>query len=373
MTQPRDFGFGEEQVMLQEAARRFCEDKQPLNALRQASSGTEDPYHGKKRAGFFDAAIWREMVELGWTGLAAPESAGGVGLTLVTAVTLAEEIGRAAMPTPLTSTLQTTYVLKEASTPTADAWLTRIVEGEAASLAIQTADGSHLPDCTEVTAKDGRLFGTASFVQDLQKIDFLIVSAKEDGITKLYAIDKSDNGISLHFDKIVDLTRDQGRASFNNAAAECITNNGVGTLKKSMPAILTLISADIAGGCEWLLQATSEYASIRTQFNRPIGFFQAVKHPIVNMMIAIDETRSLVYNAACAYDTEPEKITLGAHLAKSSAADTAEFCANRATQLHGGIGFTWEHDVQIYHKRQLHSKQLYGDAIWHREQAAQHL
>ena len=201
----------------------------------------------------------------------------------------------------------------------------------------------------------------------------LVVAAKESGQTKLYALNTATEGVSVQFDKIVDLTRDQGRVTFDGAAAECIAEDGAKVLAAAMPAILTLIAADVAGGCEWLMQATAEYASVRTQFDRPIGFFQAVKHPIVNMMIAADETRSLVYNAACAYDTEPEKAALAAHLAKSSAADTAEFCANRSTQLHGGIGFTWEHDVQIYHKRQLHSKQLYGDAVWHREQAASYL
>ena len=370
MAQPKDFGFGEEQIMLQEAARRFCEDKQPLTALREATAGSEDPYHGKERAGFFDPAIWQEMVELGWSALAVPEAAGGVGMSLVTAVTIAEEIGRSAMPTPLTSTLQSTYVLRNADNPSANKWLNRIVEGQAAGLAIQPADGSHLPDSTTIVAEAGKLSGTASFVQDLQKVDFLIVAAHESGQTRLYAVDIASKGISLDFDKIVDLTRDQGRVTFDQVSAECITEDGAEALSAAMPAILTLIAADIAGGCEWLLQATAEYATVRTQFDRPIGFFQAVKHPIVNMMIATDETRSLVYSAACAYDNEPSRAKLAAHLAKSSAADTAEFCSNRATQLHGGIGFTWEHDVQIYHKRQLHSKQLYGDSIWHREQAA---
>ena len=370
MAQPKDFGFGEEQIMLQEAARRFCEDKQPLTALREATAGSEDPYHGKERAGFFDPAIWQEMVELGWSALAVPEAAGGVGMSLVTAVTIAEEIGRSAMPTPLTSTLLSTYVLRNADNPSANRWLNRIVEGQAAGLAIQPADGSHLPDSTTIVAEAGKLSGTASFVQDLQKVDFLIVAAHESGQTRLYAVDIASKGISLDFDKIVDLTRDQGRVTFDQVSAECITEDGAEALSAAMPAILTLIAADIAGGCEWLLQATAEYATVRTQFDRPIGFFQAVKHPIVNMMIATDETRSLVYSAACAYDNEPSRAKLAAHLAKSSAADTAEFCSNRATQLHGGIGFTWEHDVQIYHKRQLHSKQLYGDSIWHREQAA---
>jgi len=159
---------------------------------------------------------------------------------------------------------------------------------------------------------------------------------------------------------------------FDNAPAEQITPPGEGEriLESALPAILTLLAADMAGAAEWQLQTTAEYAKVRSQFDRPIGFFQAVKHPIVNMMIAADETRSLVYNAACAWDTDPADALRCALLAQSSASDTASFCSNRSTQLHGGIGFTWEADVQIYHKRQMHSQFLFGDGSWHREKLA---
>ncbi|MEM9623296.1 MAG: acyl-CoA dehydrogenase family protein, partial [Pseudomonadota bacterium] len=201
---------------------------------------------------------------------------------------------------------------------------------------------------------------------------FLVVAASENQQVGLYCIDLQSSGVACHADRIVDLTRDQGRAVFTEAKAECVSapTDGAAVLHRSLPALLTLVAADIAGGCEWLLQTTAEYAKVRVQFDRPIGFFQAVKHPIVNMMISIDETRSLLYNAACAYDSDPEDAHRCAYLAKSSASDTAEFCANRGTQLHGGIGFTWEVDVQIYHKRQMHSQQLFGDGIWQREQLA---
>jgi len=373
MAQPRDFGFGEEQEMLKDAARRFMDDKAPLLALRKAAKGTEDPYLGDERTGFYDQEAWREMVELGWTALAVPEEAGGVGMSLVTAVAVAEEVGRAAMPTPLTSTLQTTYVLKHAGTAAATEWLQKIAEGQSATLAIQGQEDALQWDSATVTADGDQLNGTAWYVQDLQKVDFLVVAARSGNDLKLYAIDKSAAGIELGYDRIVDLTRDQGRVTFSGASATCISDDGLAALAAAEPALLTLVAADIAGGCEWLLQTTAEYAKVRTQFDRPIGFFQAVKHPIVNMMIEIDQTRSLAYNAACAYDTDPDTAHRAAHLAKSSASDTAEFCANRATQLHGGIGFTWEHDVQIYHKRQIHSQQLFGDGIWHREKAAAYL
>ena len=369
MAQPRDFGFGEDQQLFKDTALRFATDKQPLVHLRRATAGTEDPYLGKERAGSYDEAAWQEMVQLGWTALAVPESAGGAGMNLITAVAVMEEIGRAAMPTPLTSTLLATFVLRETGTPEAAAWLTKIAEGRSAALAITGADGSLEPDSTDVAANDQALSGTSYFVQDLQKVDLLVVAASNAEGVGLYCIDSDNPAVTRTADRIVDLTRDQGRVSFDRALADCVApaNTGAEALHKSLPALLTLVAADIAGGCEWLLQTTAEYAKVRTQFDRPIGFFQAVKHPTVNMMIAVDETRSLVYNAACAYDTDPDDAHRCAYLAKSAASDTAEFCANRGTQLHGGIGFTWEADVQIYHKRQMHSQQLFGDGVWQRQ------
>lgn len=373
MAQAKDFGFGEEQQMLKEASLRFMQDKEPLAHLRKHIAGTEDPYLGEERSGIYDREAWQEMVQLGWTALAVPEEAGGAGMNLVTAVGVMEEIGRAAMPTPLTSTLFATFVLREAGTPQAMTWLSKIAQGSSAAIAIFGQDGSLQADSTDVTVAADQLSGTSYFVQDLQKVDFLVVAASDGGQIGLYCVDLESEGVTRRADRIVDLTRDQGRAVFTNAGAECVAplGEGAAALHSSLPALLTLAAADIAGGCEWLLQATAEYAKVRVQFDRPIGFFQAVKHPIVNMMIAVDETRSLVYNAACAYDTDPEDAHRCAYLAKSSASDTAEFCANRGTQLHGGIGFTWEVDVQIYHKRQMHSQQLFGDGVWQRQQLAE--
>lgn len=373
MTQPRDFGFGEEQEMLKDQARRFMEDKQPIVSLRAATRGTEDPYLGDEREGSFDRDAWNEMVQLGWTALAVPESAGGIGMDLVTAVAVQEEVGRAAMATPLSVTLEATFVLREAGTDAAGEWLGQIAGGRSASLAVQGRDGSWEPDSTDVTASEDRLSGTAWYVQDLQKVDFLVVAASDGDQVKLYCVERDSQGIDLGRDRIIDLTRDQGRVTFDNVPAVCVSDTGAEVLSRAMPALLTLVSADIAGACEWLLQATAEYAKVRTQFDRPIGFFQAVKHPVADMMIAVDETRSLVYAAACSYDHEPGQAHRAAHFAKSSASDTAAFCANRATQLHGGIGFTWEHDVQIFHKRVMHAQNLHGNGVWNREQAAAYL
>ena len=136
MSQPRSFGYGEEQEMIKDAARRFVANKSPLTHLRTQIEGTEDPYHGRDRAACYDEAAWKEMIDLGWQSLAVPEAQGGSGMDLVTAVALAEEIGRAAMPSPLTSTLQSTFVLRQAASEGANSLLAGIANGASVTLAI---------------------------------------------------------------------------------------------------------------------------------------------------------------------------------------------------------------------------------------------
>lgn len=367
MAQVRDFGFDDETGMLKDAVRRFFDEKQPLAQLRPHLAGTEDPHRGDERAGWFNADDWQEIKELGWHLLAVPEAAGGIGMGLVAAAAIQEEVGRAACPTPLTGTLQSTFVLKEAN---ATARLEQIAAGHSMALAIHGQEDSLTTDSTDVVANGNRLTGTSWYVQDAQKADgFIVAAAAPDGIG-LYHVDQA--AVEVRPDRIVDLTRDQARVVLDDVEAEVVAAPGEGekALTQAMPALLTLLAADMAGAAEWQLQATAEYAKVRTQFDRPIGFFQAVKHPIVNMMIAADETRSLVYSAACAWDHDPDDALRCALLAQSNASDTASFCSNRSTQLHGGIGFTWESDVQIYHKRQMHSQFLLGDGSWHREKLA---
>ncbi|HEY5646232.1 MAG TPA: acyl-CoA dehydrogenase family protein [Pseudomonadales bacterium] len=367
MVQPRDFGFDEQTAMLKDSAARFLDEHAPLAALRKSLAGAEDPYRGNVRTSFHDPAAWREMQDLGWHLVAIPEACGGLGMGLVAAVALQEEIGRAACPSPLTGTLQSVFVLREAG---ASDLLSAVAAGTSIGLALHGEDGSLETDSTDVTAEGTRLTGTSWYVQDAQKADGFIVAALASEGVGLYYVSREQADVRP--DRIVDLTRDQGRLVLDGVDAQVVAapGEGAGVLARALPALWTLLAADMAGAAEWQLQTTAEYAKVRVQFDRPIGFFQAVKHPLVNMMICADETRSLVYAAACAYDTDPDDARRTAHLAKASASDTASFCANRSTQLHGGIGFTWESDVQIYHKRQMHSQFLLGDGAWHRQQLA---
>ena len=373
MATPKDFGFTEDISMLKDTFAKFLSEQKTIENLRPSLKGTEDPYHGDQRSAFYDTQSWQQTVELGIHAVSIPEDQGGIGMGLVAATAIAEEIGRYALATPLTNMLLATFLLRAIDSPEGNALLEAMAGGTRVGIALYGEDASLEGDSTDVRVEDGKLQGQSWYVTDAQKSEILIVAAESaDGID-LYRVDCQSANVRVLDDRIVDLTRDQARIQFDGAEAQALTTGGRGLLsfQKSLPALLTLTAADIAGAAEWQLQTTAEYAKVRSQFDRPIGFFQAVKHPIVDMMITADETRSLVYQAAAAFDFEPEDAARCAHLAKSSASDTAEFCANRSTQLHGGIGFTWEADVQIYHKRQMHSQFLFGAGIWQRAKLAE--
>lgn len=381
MGQPRDFGFGEEEQLIRDAARRFLNENAGIERLRRiVASDHRVAYENETPPLAYDEELWRQIVELGWTSLAVPAESGGAGMRMVAVAALAEEAGRVALPSPLVATLLATCALREAGGEAARRYLERIVAGTPATLAITNAAGSWEPGDTDVkvTSSAGVLVlnGTAFFVQEARKSEFFIVSARAEKGVGLCAVDAETPGVTIRPDHILDLTRDQGRVELQDVRvsdSQIIAEPGEGAavLRRATPALLTIVAADLCGAGEWQLQMTAEYAKLRKQFDRPIGFFQAVKHPIVNMMIEVDRARSLVYAAACAIDTEPRKAERFARMAKAAAADMAGFCSGRSVQLHGGIGFTWESDLHIYFKRQLHNQMLFGDGAHQRAKLAE--
>ncbi len=367
MTQPDNFGFGEEAALLKASARKFFNEKLPTSTLHALVAADHRPERGSEC--LWDLGLWQQMVDLGWTMLAVPESAGGVGMPAVAVAGLAEELGRAAFPCPLLGTINASYVLAACGQGGEQA-LAEIAEGRAASLAITNEQGSWAPGDTGVTESAGKLNGTAWYVQDARKADRLLVSARSDAGIALYWVASDATGVTVHADTILDLTRDQAHVGFDDVPAVQVYSNGLAALSEALPAIWTILAADMVGAAEWQLQTTVEYVGTRQQFDHPLGFFQAVKHPLVNVMLQIDRAKSLVYNAACAIDSEPERAAQYAHMAKASASDPAAIASGRSVQLHGGIGFTWECFVHLYFKRQKHSQMLFGDAAWHRARLA---
>ena len=380
MALTKDFGFGPEEQLVRDQARKFLRDNFGIERLRKlVAADHHEAYESAVQPAPYDRDLWQQMVDLGWTGLAVPEAAGGVGMKMIAVATLAEEVGRVALPSPLVATLVATMVLRAAD---AAPWLERVAGGDTAALAITNADGSWEPDDTNVEARPSAsgvvLNGSASFVQDARKAAFFVVSAAGPDGLGLYAVPAGATGLTLTPDRIVDLTRDQATLTFTDVAVDAAGvvaagGRGSAVLAAATPAILTIVAADLCGAAEWQLQTTTEYAKTRVQFDHPIGFFQAVKHPIVNMMLGVDRARSLVYAAACAIDHEPADALRLARMAKAAASDAAAFCSDRSIQLHGGIGFTWECDVHLYFKRQKHNQLLYGDGPYQRAKLADSL
>jgi alkylation response protein AidB-like acyl-CoA dehydrogenase len=380
MAIPKDFGFGPEEQMMRDQARKFLKDNLPTDKLRVlVARDHEVSYESDVQPAPWDEGLWRQAVELGWTTLAVPEAAGGAGMGWTAVAALAEESGRAALPSPLLPTLVATAVLRAAAERDGDAaagaWLERIAGGESMTLAALPGEGGYEPSgagvCARATESGFVLQGEAAYVQDARKVNALLVAAEAPAGTVLVCVPVNAPGVEVVPDQIVDLTRDQARVKFCDVEVDadgvvCGAANGADALAAAMPAVRTIIAADMCGAAEWQLQTTAEYARTRKQFEHEIGFFQAVKHPIVNMMVDLDRARSLVFAAAAALDHEPESAERLSRMAKAAASDAGAFCSDRSVQLHGGIGFTWECDVHLYFKRQKHSQFLWGDGTHQR-------
>lgn len=367
MAQPENFGFTEEAALLKESARKLLSEHFDAGTLHALVASDTNPNRAPDVQ--WDQQLWQQMVDLGWTLLAVPEDQGGVGMPLVGVAGLVEELGHAAFPCPLLSTLSVSYVLAAAGAG-AEAALEDIAQGATAALVISDEHGSWAATETPVVSAGDALTGTGYFVQDAGKVSHLLVCARADAGPALYWLPVDADGVAVQQDAIVDLTRDQAHIRLDGARAQQVCSDAAAALDAAMPAIWTLHAADMVGAGEWQLQTTVEYVNQRQQFDKPLGFFQAVKHPLVDAMVMIDQTKSLVYNAACAVDCEPEKAAKSAHMAQASASDMAAFASSRSVQMHGGIGFTWECYVHLFFKRQKHSQFLWGDAVWHRSQMA---
>ncbi len=368
--QPKNFGFGEDETMLRDSAQKFFADHCSPDKIH--GQVAHDPSIHRPVECIWDKSLWQQVVELGWTAVCVPEEAGGVGMPLVAAVAIAEEAGKAAFPSPLISTYCATFALKACNTDAATKALGDVAAGTATTLAITNEKGSWEASDTDVTVTNGKLNGTAWFVQDAKKADRFIVSARGAGGVGLYQVEATAENLNIIADGIIDLTRDQAHIEFTGAHCIEVAAEGAGdkALAAATPSILTILSADMVGAGEWLLQTTTEYAKTRVQFDRPLGFFQAVKHPLVNVMLDIDRAKSLTYNAACSIDCGEDNAELNARMAKAQASDMAVFSSSRAVQFHGGIGFTWECYVHLFFKRQMHNQVLFGDAKYHRAKLA---
>jgi len=371
-----DFGFSEEQEMLRNSARSLLEKECPSVLVRRLMEDERG----------YEPELWKKIAGLGWTGLVIPEAYGGAGLSYVDIVLILEEMGRVVLPSPFIWTVMVAEAIKRAGTEAQkQALLPKLAAGELiATPAWLEPSAQWGPEGITLPARQSggefTLDGVKLFVNDAQIADCLLVAARTggngaDGIT-LFAIEAGRPGVSVTPLKTMDQTRKLSEVKFAGVkatAADVVGEVGKGwaTLSAVIDRGKVMLAAEMMGGAQKVLETTVEYAKVRVQFGRPIGSFQAVQHKCANMMIDVEGAKSAVYYAAWALSNEVEQAPVAAAVAKSAASDAFRRVSADGIQVHGGIGFTWDHDLHIYFKRAKSSEFTFGDATYNRELVAQ--
>jgi len=374
-----DFGFSPEQEMLRATARKFLENECTSGFVR---ARMEEP------AGVTDE-FWAKLAEQGWLGLVYPEEHGGSGLGFVDLTVLMEEMGRVVMPGPFLSTvLLGGLAIREAGSPAQKKeWLARIAAGRARTTLAWTEPSARW-DAAGVTcaAREDKggfvLNGTKLFVLDAHLADVLVVVARtgegktpEDGVS-LLLVPKGTRGMEVKLLPTMDQTRKLCEVSFKDASVPADALMGLKgrawpTLARVVERATVALCAEMCGGAQRVLDMTTDYAKIRVAFGKPIGTYQGVKHKAADMLVDVENAKSLTYYAAWAVDENAPEAALAASMAKAYVTDAYRKVAGAGIQLHGGIGFTWEHDLHLYFKRAKSSEFTFGDATYHRERVAQ--
>ncbi|MBI1736924.1 MAG: acyl-CoA dehydrogenase family protein [Candidatus Rokubacteria bacterium] len=374
-----NFGFSEEQELLRATARKFFDNECTSTFVRDRMA---------EPAGVTEE-FWTKLAEQGWLGLIYPEEHGGSGLGFVDLTVLMEEMGRASMPGPFFSTvlLGGLAVLEAGSAAQKKEWLTKVAAGQA-KLALAWTEPNARWDAAgvTVTARESgggfTLSGTKLFVLDAHLADAVVVVARtresarpEEGVT-LFLVPRGAAGLDVKLLPTMDQTRKQCEVTLKDVRvpADAVLgakDGGWAPLQRVADRATVALCAEMCGGAQRVLDMTTEYAKIRIAFGRPIGAYQGVKHRAADMLVEVENGKSLTYYAAWAVDERLPEAPLAVSMAKAYVSDAFRRVAGAGIQLHGGIGFTWEHDLHLYFKRAKNSEFTFGDATYHRERVAQ--
>jgi len=368
-----NFAFSEEQEELRRTVRAFLEAKSPETEVRRLMETTEG----------YDPAVWQQMgAELGLQGLIIPEEHGGSGFSYVELGVVLEEMGRALLAAPFFSTvvLAGNALLHSGDEAARAEYLPRIASGEAiATLAFTEPAGKWDESgiTTPATRKgDGWVInGTKSFVLDGHTADLILVAARTDAGVSLFAVDGQAPGLTRTPLSTMDMTRKQAKLEFADVPARLVGTDGGGwgVLSTVLDLAAVGLAAEMVGGAQKVLEMSVEYAKVRVQFGRPIGSFQAIKHKCADMLLEVESAKSAAYYAMwCAAELNDELPSV-ASLAKAYCSEAYFHATAENIQIHGGIGFTWEHPAHLYFKRAKSSELLFGDPTYHRELLAQRI
>ncbi|WP_225010943.1 acyl-CoA dehydrogenase family protein [Novosphingobium percolationis] len=354
-----DFGLSSEQEMLGDTIRRCLADTCPLDHVRvcvNAGSAVSD-------------RVMAALDEIGLTGLIVPAAHGGLGMTLLDAVVVAEQLGRAVAPAPFLarSVLAPLALMLAGSAAQQAEWLPRIASG-AARFGVAIAGIVEERDGVTVRHDGGRLSGTALFALDFEGADHFIVA---DASGRLHLLAAATAGVEPIALQTIDATRGVGELRLTGAAAEPLADDGGLAARRLRDAGRILLAADSLGAGEAMIEQAVAYAGEREQFGRVIGSFQAVKHMCAEMAARHEPCRALVWYAAHAFDAVPVEAALMACHAKSHTGEVHRFVARTATEVHGGMGFTDLLGLHFWFKRIGFDRQVLGGPERVREEAAQ--
>jgi alkylation response protein AidB-like acyl-CoA dehydrogenase len=373
-----------EQEELRASVRRFLADRAPMSAVRELMES----------AAGVDLAVWHQAGgQLGLQGIAIPEDYGGSGFSFVEQAIVLEELGAALYGGPYlaSSVLAATALLASRDEDAKRAYLPGIASGElVATLAFTEEDGSWEPDAirmvaakwadgspTPPSAADGgawRLDGRKSFVLDGHTAGLILIVARTGDALSLFAVssDAMPGGLTRTALPTLDQTRKMARLDFAAVPGTLIgeVGDGAAVLSRTLDVAAIALAAEQLGGAQRALDMAVEYAKVRHQFGRPIGGFQAIKHRCAELLVEVESLRSAVQYAAAAVCGDSDEIPVVAPLVKAHASDVYAHVAAENIQIHGGIGFTWEHDAHLYFKRAKASALFLGDPSYHREHLA---
>ena len=370
------FHFTEEQRQFRDVLRRFMAAVSPTTEVRRLM----DDERG------FDPAVWRRMAdELGLAGLTVPERYGGSGFGLVELGLAMEEMGRVLLCAPYfaSAVLAANALCRTGSEAQKQRWLPGIASGETlAALAFAEPGGEPGVEsiAMQAVALDGgySLTGCKDYVVDGCNADLLLVAARtgaEGGLAglSLFAVAGEAPGVSRRRLQALDPTRQLARLDFDGAPGELLGElDGAGPgLAETLDVGAIALANEMAGGAQRLLEDTLEYIKLRMQFGRAVASFQAIKHRCAELLLQVELMKSAAYHAAQVADAHPEELAYEASLSKAAASEAYLHAATEAIQLHGGIGFTWDQDTQLWYKRAKSSEVLLGDPAWHRERMIQ--
>src|SRR5579863_54784 len=365
--------FGAEHEELRSAIRRFLERKSPESEVRRLMETT---------AGY-DPAVWSQMADqLGLQGLIIPEQFGGSGYGYVELIVVLEEMGRALLCAPYFSSvvMAANLLMASGDDGAKKDYLPGIASGAViATVALAEADGRWDEACVTLKA-DGRrgswtLTGEKLFVFDGVAADVVLAVARTPGGVSVFAVEQGAAGLSASPMPTMDQTRKQARLAFDSTPGRLLGREGEAwpAISAMLDLAVVALAAEQAGGAQKVLEMAVEYAKVRVQFGRAIGSFQAIKHKCADMLLEVESAKSAAYYAGQAAAAGDEELPVLASLAKSRCSEAYSRVAAENVQVHGGIGFTWEHPAHLYFKRAKSSELILGDPAYHRELLLQRL